>query len=123
MTNHRRWHDIPKYYNCQESFKRNNSIAQRGVKKPQCSFPKLGDKNPMWKGENVSYGGLHDYIKRHLSKPKLCQHCKSKSPYDCANISGEYKRDLSDWEWLCRSCHMKLDGRINNLKQFRGLNV
>jgi len=50
--------------------------------------------------------------KRKLTKPKLCQDCKKKPPYDLANISQEYKRDLSDWEWLCRKCHMKKDGRL-----------
>ena len=33
-------------------------------------------------------------------------------PYDLANISQEYRRDVDDFEWLCRSCHMKKDGRI-----------
>lgn len=35
-------------------------------------------------------------------------------PLDVANISGKYQRDINDFEWLCRKCHMKKDGRINN---------
>ena len=38
-----------------------------------------------------------------------------KSPYDCANISGEYHRDVDDFEWLCRRCHMVKDGRLEKL--------
>lgn len=29
--------------------------------------------------------------------------------YEWANISGEYKRDRSDWVMLCPSCHRKID--------------
>jgi len=37
-------------------------------------------------------------------------------PYDVANISGKYKRDIKDFEWLCRLCHMTKDGRLEALK-------
>ena len=74
----------------------------------------LGKKNGMWKGDNVSYAALHDWVKYHLPKVKLCQICKKVPPYDLANISGEYKRDLTDWQWLCRKCHMVSDGRYYN---------
>lgn len=77
-----------------------------------------GEKNSQWKGNRVKYGALHDYIKWHLPATELCQSCKKVKPYDLANISQEYKRDLTDWEWLCRRCHMKKDGRMNNLKQY-----
>ncbi len=65
----------------------------------------------MWK-EKVTYGGIHSYIKWHLPKPELCQMCNKVPPYDRANISGKYLRDPSDWQWLCRSCHMISDGRM-----------
>jgi hypothetical protein len=71
--------------------------------------------NPMWKGEKVGYEALHDWIKRRMKKPKRCQSCKKPKPLDLANISDEYKRDISDWEWLCRLCHMKKDGRLDAL--------
>lgn len=75
----------------------------------------LKENNGMWKGSAVRYGALHDYIKYHLPKPKECPSCNKIKKLDLANISGEYKRDLSDWEWLCRSCHMKKDGRSKKL--------
>lgn len=74
----------------------------------------LGDKNGMWKGSNVSYAALHDWVKYHLPKVKLCQMCEKAVPYDLANISGEYKRDLNDYQWLCRKCHMVSDGRLHS---------
>jgi len=78
------------------------------------------EKNPMWKGDDVGIGALHEWIKRRKPKPKLCEDCKKRKPYDLANISGKYKRDVNDYKWVCRSCHMKEDKRINNLKQFKG---
>ncbi len=30
---------------------------------------------------------------------------------------GEYKRDTSDYQWLCRSCHMEGDGRMEKFKE------
>lgn len=74
------------------------------------------EKNGMWKGNKVGYTALHNWIKRRLLKPEKCQNCHIETARDLANISNEYKRDLSDWWWLCRRCHMKIDGRIENLE-------
>lgn len=79
------------------------------------SLSKLGAKNPMWKGDDVGYYALHEWMKTRFVKPDLCHMCKYKKPMDLANISGQYKRDLSDWEYLCRSCHMVKDGRMDKL--------
>jgi endogenous inhibitor of DNA gyrase (YacG/DUF329 family) len=76
----------------------------------------LGSNHPKWKGDNVGIDALHTYIRKHFPKTEFCQCCKSVPPYDLANISNEYKRDITDWEWLCRKCHMNKDGRIGNLK-------
>lgn len=73
------------------------------------------EANGMWKGNMVGYKGLHTWVRRRLVKPSLCQVCKRNPPYDLANIRGDYKRELMGWQWICRRCHMRLDGRINNL--------
>jgi hypothetical protein len=71
------------------------------------------ENNPMWKGDNVDKGGsLHEWVGNRIPKPQFCENCKQRPPYDLANKSGLYKRDLSDWEWLCRKCHMESDGRL-----------
>ena len=82
-------------------------------------YNKIGELNGQWKGDKVGYSALHEWIKNHFPKPKLCVDCKENPPYDLANISQEYKRELSDWEWLCRRCHMIKDGRMNKLKEGR----
>lgn len=83
----------------------------------------MGAMNPMWKGDNVSYGALHGWVKNHFPMPKTCMNCHKAKPYDLANISPSYNpetytRELSNWKWLCRSCHMIEDHRISNLKQY-----
>ncbi len=78
-----------------------------------------GSKVPSWKGDKVGYCGIHEWIRRRYLKPELCECCKKKPPYDLANKSGKYKRDLDDWEWLCRRCHMTKDGRLENFKKNR----
>jgi hypothetical protein len=76
-----------------------------------------GNHNGMWKGNDVGVVAVHDWVRRRKLKPKLCEHCKKKPPCDLANISQKYKRDINDFKWLCRRCHMKSDGRIKNLDQ------
>lgn len=66
----------------------------------------------VWGGEKVHMDTLHQWIRKNKPKPDLCERCGEKPPYDCANISGEYLRDVNDYEWLCRRCHMLKDGRL-----------
>lgn len=125
MTNHRRWHNLPEYKDFQKKFRINQSKALIGNQnclekhhseetKNKMRLSKFGENNPMWKGDNVGYNPLHQWIKRHKQKPRICESCKINKPFDLANISGEYKRDIKDYQWLCRRCHMKSDGRMDN---------
>lgn len=77
-----------------------------------------GKRNGMWKADSVGYTALHDWVKNRLEKPQVCDQCNERKSLDLANISQNYLRDLSDWEWLCRRCHMIKDGRMSNLKQY-----
>ena len=73
----------------------------------------------MWKGDSVGILPLHEWLKARKPKPEVCEGCGTNAPFDLATIDNSYTRNPDDWEWLCRSCHMHKDGRINNLK--RGL--
>jgi len=77
-----------------------------------------------WKGDWVGETGLHRWVSRNKPKPKVCEQCNKQPPKDLANISGQYKRDVSDFEWLCRKCHMESDGRLERLHKIdkRGVN-
>lgn len=73
----------------------------------------IGSKNPKWKGNKVTYSGIHEWIRRKLGKPSTCWDCGKTDlknhHIQWANISGKYKRDLNDWIRLCVPCHRKLD--------------
>jgi hypothetical protein len=70
------------------------------------------EKNPNWKGDNVGYYALHDWVARYKGKANQCIHCKSTNStrYEWANVSGKYKRDLDDYISLCKKCHNNFDG-------------
>ena len=90
---------------------------QEKERRKKLKLTKLEDKNPMWKGDNVGYDALHDWIETHKPKSQFCEKCGRETKLDLANISGKYKRDINDFEWLCRSCHMIKDGRMNNFRK------
>ena len=72
-----------------------------------------GEGSPHWKGDEVGYYGLHDWVTRHQGQPVGCEECGTDDPvkrYEWANISGEYRRDRSDFRRLCKKCHNDLDG-------------
>lgn len=96
--------------------KRNLGRVRNNNERKSISLSKMGNKNPNWKGDKCLYHALHRYVERRLIKPELCK-CNLQKPLDLAN-KGIYDRNLENWEWLCRRCHMESDGRMKNLKQF-----
>lgn len=108
------------------SFVRNKEIIEKGKKyqfytgnkRPkkwtESQTKKVsGEKNYAWKGGNVGYVGLHQWVRRNLGKPTRCSKCgkQSKKPriIQWANIDGKYRRDLNDFIPLCCSCHKLYD--------------
>jgi len=78
------------------------------------------EKNSQWKGEDVGYSALHNWIRRHKPKPELCERCNKTKPYDLSNVSGNYQRDIKDYKWLCRTCHINYDYSTGNRKPKQG---
>lgn len=68
---------------------------------------RMGEKHPLWKGDSVSKLALHSWVKRHKPRVKLCEECHEAPPTDLANISQQYRRDINDFRWLCKKCHME----------------
>lgn len=83
----------------------------------------FGDKIWNWKGDDVSYAGLHMWVKRKFGKPNKCENSFCKYPrfdakgrimvkpkrYEWANKSRKYIRIREDWIMLCVSCHRRFD--------------
>jgi len=72
----------------------------------------VGESNPKWVGDKVKYMALHSWIGRILGKPDTCNECGRSGLFGhfihWSNISGEYHRDLTDWQRLCAKCHCTL---------------
>lgn len=77
---------------------------------------KTGPKNHNWK-ERPGYQSIHIWLRKHHPKTGICERCKravgTKGPGGThyANISGDYRRDRSDYRELCSSCHKLYDIR------------
>lgn len=87
---------------------------------PKMAFKKgenLDEKAYQWRGDKVSYSGLHKWVQKHLGKSNLCEFCHKiyleRRQMDWANKDHLYKRDLNDWIRLCKSCHKKYDLKHN----------
>ena len=61
-----------------------------------------------------NYAAIHWWVRKNKPKSEVCEKCGKKKDYtlEVANISGNYKRDINDYLYLCRRCHMIQDGRI-----------
>ncbi len=105
---------------CNESFLTHSSEIRRGgglTCSRTCYYNRLrkiirrDEDSPNWKGNKVGLAALHQWVERKKGRPRRCENCgttKAKQ-YDWANISGHYKRDVTDFKRMCRSCHAKYD--------------
>ncbi len=73
----------------------------------------IGADHPGWKGDMVSYRGMHQWVRRELGSPKRCEYCGKNNligrKIHWANKSRKYRRDKKDWISLCSKCHGEYD--------------
>jgi len=98
---------------CGKHFQAKASEVARGGGKycsPGCYHRFVRDAaRPDWKGDAVSYAGLHQWVRRLKGRPARCQFCGKTGGLEWANVSGEYKREAGDWMALCVRCHRRYD--------------
>ncbi len=78
----------------------------------------VGKKHRLWKGDKVGYIAIHAWINRTVKKEKCCE-CGSIENLDYANISGEYKRNISDWQVMCKKHHHIFDNVYEKMMKTR----
>lgn len=73
-----------------------------------------GIGNPSWKGVKAGKKSIHEWVNNNYHKSSCCEHCKKgydplmKFDWSCKNH--DYSdRGRENWQFLCRSCHMKYD--------------
>jgi hypothetical protein len=67
-------------------------------------------RNPSWKGDEASYAAIHLWLRYHYDIGTVREDCE-RPKVQWANISGRYRRDVSDYRRLCVSCHHIFDQR------------
>lgn len=77
--------------------------------KKKIAEPQMNELNHQWKGDNVKYQALHQWIRKNKPRPDKCERCGDPATLECANISGLYKRDVNDFVYVCIPCHWKID--------------
>lgn len=78
-----------------------------------CMRCTTGEDHKNWKGDSAHYRSKHGWMVRHYGQPKRCEECglTDGAPryFHWANISGQYRRERSDWKRLCAKCHRQMD--------------
>jgi len=83
-------------------------LYTEGKRIPKSENPKIrGENHPNWKGDNIGYGGVHDWIRKKYGTPSKCEECGTTESkrFEWANITGNYNRDIKNWKRLCVKCH------------------
>jgi hypothetical protein len=99
------------------------------------SLKAKGKGNSQWKGDDVRYAALHEWVRKNFGQPETCEDCKTSGlkgkKIHWANVSGRYLRLRRDWKRLCVKCHSKFskgkavtvrvngDSRIREIKTAR----
>ena len=75
----------------------------------------VNETHSQWKGDEVKYRALHQWVRKNKPKEQYCEHCKQEKILELAN-KGEYNRNFDNYVWLCRSCHLKMDRKNSNTR-------
>lgn len=126
ITSFKKGHKTNVGRKCSDITKKKIGIANKGntvnigrkqseKTKQKNSESKKGEKNPMWKGDDIGKYQRHERIKTKLGEPKFCEICKriDKKIYDWSSKNHKYSLEIKDWQRLCRSCHKKYDNQYN----------
>lgn len=81
-----------------------------------------GENHPRWKGDNVSYPSLHQWLAKSFPKAGICEECGLRtSRTEYSKLEGrDYTRKRDDYRELCVRCHRFADKNPIALGTSRG---
>jgi hypothetical protein len=86
-------------------------VGRKAARTRKINGSTWGEKNYGWKGMDANYFTIHRWVRDNRGSAKKCElsdeTCSVK--YEWSNVSGEYRRDLSDYRELCVSHHRRQD--------------
>ena len=74
-------------------------------------------KHHSYKDAKVKYSTIHTWINRRKPKPLCCELCGEIKDTELALKGKIYTRNIHDYWYLCRKCHMITDGRLEKAIQ------
>ena len=106
-----------KGYVMSEEARQKISAAHKGKKLSEETKRKISEGNRKARGGlnpmcgTTYYLWVHRWVRKQLGTPSKCQKCKrtDRKNYEWSNKSQKYLQDLSDWQRLCKQCHMAYD--------------
>lgn len=94
-----------------KGIKRKGKEEEKRLK--NCLIAVTGKNNVLWKGNNVGYKCLHDWVRKWKKTLDICEVCGNDKlkhrQYHWANIDHKYRRVLEDYIRMCVKCHRKYD--------------
>lgn len=80
------------------------------------SDARKNEKHWAWRGQKVSYYGLHSWVKINWGPARFgkCEHCSCSNKtrkLNWANLDHKYSRVKSMWAILCVKCHYHYDAK------------
>jgi uncharacterized protein YlaI len=77
---------------------------------------RIGDQHHHWKGDSATDKSGRTRALRKFSAPDKCGRCLKIGRVDRHHVDGNtLNNEPSNIEFLCRKCHMTVDGRINRM--------
>lgn len=78
------------------------------------SWTKSGKEHPSWKGDDIKYAAIHNWLRSTFGKANKCESltCNGRNSrkYTWSLLKGkEYQRKRENFWMLCYSCHTKYD--------------
>lgn len=118
---------------CAANFEARTKLGRRFCSNSCKTKAQLSDptNHPNWRGEDGNTTAIHRWIdKVRGGRPDRCERCNyqpsraidGRAKIHWANLSGKYKREISDWAALCIPCHWRHDNQIKKLQDWRAAN-
>ena len=80
----------------------------------RCS--KFGPNNPKWQGDDIGVSSGRSRAQQRFKDLGKCGHCEKPATDRHHKDENTANNSRENIEFLCRTCHMKIDGRLSQLQ-------
>ena len=86
-------------------------LEKFGIKRRNSSDYLSNEQNHNWRGDEASSRSKRRWLYKRYPTPSKCQNCGELKDIDLSfnHKLGDHTRNIKDYEWLCRKCHVLRD--------------